>query len=420
MSCGANTMSAARLGGGNVAQHHRSAFPPRRALDRVGQHHHEQQRCLPAQQRREAAGGAEGNGAPDAARRWCRPQPQPDDERRRRKRRRVGHRRVVHQVPIEESGEPDAERRKERRHVPGKPPRRVIEQHQAQPAVEKARERDGAAVHRVEAWVAAGAAAAQPRDQFRRRVKRRPDDRRPDRVRVRDAAERRLLEVCGAPAGHRLVVVAEVEVVVDPQRAQVHVVVDAVGGESIVVREERRSQGGQQRDECQEAAAGAHARPSGSPAGRAWPGWRSAPPPCRPPRRTPAPPALSGAAATIGWPSSPPSRTRVSIGTSPRNGMPRSAAIAAPPPWPKISVRSPQCGADEVAHVLDHAEHRDVELAEHRRPPCARRRSTRPAVSSPPPRRPWARSAPCSARRRRCRAAGPRPGSRARPRPRRA
>ena len=29
----------------------------------------------------------------------------------------------------------------------------------------------------------------------------------------------------------------------------------------------------------------------------------------------------SGAAATMGWPSSPPERTRVSMGTAPRNGM---------------------------------------------------------------------------------------------------
>src|SRR5262249_42943992 len=48
----------------------------------------------------------------------------------------------------------------------------------------------------------------------------------------------------------------------------------------------------------------------------------------------------SGAAATMGVPSPPPARTRVSIAPSPRNGPFRSSAIRLPPPLPKISVRS--------------------------------------------------------------------------------
>ena len=47
----------------------------------------------------------------------------------------------------------------------------------------------------------------------------------------------------------------------------------------------------------------------------------------------------SGAATTTGAPSSPPLRTRVSMGTSPRSATLRSLAISDPPPRPKISVR---------------------------------------------------------------------------------
>src|SRR5262249_30115060 len=53
---------------------------------------------------------------------------------------------------------------------------------------------------------------------------------------------------------------------------------------------------------------------------------------------------LDGSAATIGNPLSPASRTARASGTSPRNGMPISFAIAVPPPWPNSSARAPQPG----------------------------------------------------------------------------
>ena len=48
--------------------------------------------------------------------------------------------------------------------------------------------------------------------------------------------------------------------------------------------------------------------------------------------------------------------------------MPSSSAVLRPPSLRKISVRLAAVRADEVAHVLDDAEHRHVDLAEHRQP----------------------------------------------------
>src|SRR4051812_18323055 len=52
--------------------------------------------------------------------------------------------------------------------------------------------------------------------------------------------------------------------------------------------------------------------------------------------------ADEGSRTKIGSPLSPPTTTFGSIGISPRNGTPRSSAVLRPPPWPKISSRSPQ------------------------------------------------------------------------------
>src|SRR5438445_264058 len=49
----------------------------------------------------------------------------------------------------------------------------------------------------------------------------------------------------------------------------------------------------------------------------------------------------SGFATTRGRPISPPTLMAGSIGTRPRNGMPSLSAARSPPPYEKISVRSP-------------------------------------------------------------------------------
>ena len=56
----------------------------------------------------------------------------------------------------------------------------------------------------------------------------------------------------------------------------------------------------------------------------------------------------------------------MSSGTSPRKGTPSFSASLRAPPCEKTSVRPPQCGTDEVAHILDHAEQRHLDLVEHR------------------------------------------------------
>ena len=52
----------------------------------------------------------------------------------------------------------------------------------------------------------------------------------------------------------------------------------------------------------------------------------------------------SGSETTTGVPASDISRIALCSGTAPRNGTPSLAASAAAPPWPKTSVRPPQCG----------------------------------------------------------------------------
>ena len=57
-----------------------------------------------------------------------------------------------------------------------------------------------------------------------------------------------------------------------------------------------------------------------------------------------------GSDSTSGWPLSPPSRSRTSIGICPSSGTSaprrwdRLLATACPPPEPKTSIRSSQCG----------------------------------------------------------------------------
>src|SRR5438128_1917910 len=52
----------------------------------------------------------------------------------------------------------------------------------------------------------------------------------------------------------------------------------------------------------------------------------------------------SGSLSTMGIPASAPDRIFGSSGISPRKSMPNSSAVCRAPPWPKISVRSPQFG----------------------------------------------------------------------------
>ncbi len=52
----------------------------------------------------------------------------------------------------------------------------------------------------------------------------------------------------------------------------------------------------------------------------------------------------SGSLITIGVPVSPPARTAGISGTCAINGTPSVSAASRPPPEPKISSRSPQCG----------------------------------------------------------------------------
>ena len=70
--------------------------------------------------------------------------------------------------------------------------------------------------------------------------------------------------------------------------------------------------------------------------------------------------------ATAGTPTSPPCRTVTSSGIAPRKSRSCSCAKRSPPPRPKISVTSPQCGQTKSAHVLDDPDDRHVHPLEHR------------------------------------------------------
>ena len=93
--------------------------------------------------------------------------------------------------------------------------------------------------------------------------------------------------------------------------------------------------------------------------------------------------AESGRPTVIGTPASPPSRVSISSGIWPSSGTPNSSATLLPAALAEDGVAAAGVGRHEVAHVLDDAQDRHVELPEHRRAPCARRAAPRPAASSP-------------------------------------
>ena len=68
----------------------------------------------------------------------------------------------------------------------------------------------------------------------------------------------------------------------------------------------------------------------------------------------------------IGTPASPPARTPGSSGMRPRTSSSSSRAIFVATARAEDVVLVAAVGADEAAHVLDHAERADVDLAEHR------------------------------------------------------
>ena len=70
--------------------------------------------------------------------------------------------------------------------------------------------------------------------------------------------------------------------------------------------------------------------------------------------------------ATAGTPASPPWRTRTSRGIPPKYSRSFCSAKRSPPPRPKISVASPQCGQTNARHVLDDAHDGHAQPAEHR------------------------------------------------------
>ncbi len=77
---------------------------------------------------------------------------------------------------------------------------------------------------------------------------------------------------------------------------------------------------------------------------------------------------LSGSATVIGLPLSEVSRIAMSSGTSPRNSMPsRSASLAGAAVAEDLAAPAAM-RAQEIAHVLDDAEHRHVDLLEHVQP----------------------------------------------------